>query len=233
MPALIGITCSWDNEEEKYSLSSAYADAVKVAGGIPVLLADYEKNEEMEGLLSFLDGLLLSGGKDVDPFYFGEEALTGCGEITPRRDAFEIVFTRRFLAAGLPVLGICRGAQLLNIAAGGGIYQDIAQLPGVLKHNQLAPAWAPTHNIKVESGTLMETIFQDRIIRVNSFHHQAIRDVAPGFIVSACSSDGIIEAIEGTAHGFALGVQFHPEEMWQKDALFLKLFNALVISSQK
>ena len=233
MPAVIGITCSWDNENEKHYLNSSYAGAVKAAGGLPVLLVDYEK-QEIQKLLGLLDGLLLSGGKDVDPVYFGEDMLPGCGEITPVRDAFEIEFTRLALNAGLPVLGICRGAQVLNIAAGGNIYQDlITQLPGRLKHHQLAPAWAPTHNIQVEAGTLLENILQIGVIRVNSFHHQAVRDVAPGFVVSARSPDGIIEAIESACAAFALGVQCHPEEMWEKDSRFLKLFRALIEAARK
>lgn len=233
MPAVIGITCSWDNENEKHYLNSSYAGAVKAAGGLPVLLVDYEQ-QEMQKLLDLLDGLLLSGGKDVDPVYFGEDTMPGCGEITPVRDAFEIEFTRLALNTGLPVLGICRGSQVLNIAAGGNIYQDlITQLPGHLKHYQFAPAWAPTHNIQVKASTLLEDILKTGMIRVNSFHHQAIREVASGFVVSARSSDGVIEAIENTCGAFALGVQCHPEEMWEKDPRFLNFFRALIEAARK
>lgn len=229
MPPVIGITCSWDDNNGRYYLNSLYARAITAAGGLPVLIPDCLGQDEIGELPSLIDGLLLTGGGDVDPEYFGEEPLPTCGEITPARDAFEIALVKIALAAGMPVLGICRGAQVLNIAAGGDIYQDIStQLKGCFKHNQKAPLWAPTHNIQIQPGTRLENIFQEKVIRVNSFHHQAIRNPAPGFIVCARASDGVVEAIESTQHRFALGVQCHPEGMWEKDTRFLKLFSALV-----
>jgi len=225
---VIGITCSWDNENQRHFLGSLYCEAVRVAGGLPVLLSNYEKEEEIAGLLGIIDGLLLSGGKDVDPFYFGEEAIPECGEITPLRDSFEIKLAKMAIKNQVPVLGICRGTQVLNISCGGTIYQDLnTQLTGCLKHYQQAPGWAATHKINIEKGTLLESIFQVPEIRVNSYHHQAVHDVAPGFIICAKSSDGVVEAIEGASGSFVLGLQCHPEEMWEKDFRFLKLFQAL------
>jgi len=227
MPPVIGITCSWDNESQRHFLGSLYTEAVRAAGGVPVLLANYEKEEEITKLLRMIDGLLLSGGKDVDPFYFGEETLPECGEITPSRDAFEIKLARMAIKGQIPVLGICRGAQVLNIAAGGTVYQDLnTQLAGCLKHYQQAPGWAATHRINIEKGSLLESIFQVLEIRVNSYHHQAVRDLAPGFNICARSSDGVVEAIEGAPGSFILGLQCHPEEMWEKDTRFLRLFQA-------
>lgn len=228
MLPVIGITCSWDNESQRHFLGSLYAEAVRAAGGVPVLLANYEKEEEFIKLLGMIDGLLLTGGKDVDPFYFGEETLPACGEITPMRDAFEIKLTRMAIKGQIPVLGICRGTQVLNIAAGGTIYQDLnTQLPGCLKHFQQAPGWAATHRIEIEKGSVLESILQVSEIRVNSYHHQAVRNLAPGFKISAKSSDGVVEAIEGAPDLFILGLQCHPEEMWEKDSRLLKLFQAL------
>jgi putative glutamine amidotransferase len=234
MPPVIGITCSWDNESERHFLGSPYVEAVRAAGGVPVLLANYEKEEEIAKLLEIIDGLLLSGGKDVDPFYFGEETLPQCGEITPLRDAFEIKLAGMAIKDNVPVLGICRGAQVLNIAAGGTIYQDInTQLAGCLKHYQQAPGWAAAHRINIEKGSLLEAALQCSEIRVNSYHHQAVRDAAPGFKICAKSSDGVVEAVEGPSGLFILGVQWHPEEMWEKEPLFLKLFQALTNSAVK
>ncbi|HAU32033.1 MAG TPA: peptidase C26 [Desulfotomaculum sp.] len=228
MPPVIGITCSWDDVSQRHFLGSLYCEAVRAAGGVPVLLANYEKEEEIAELLGIIDGLLLSGGKDVDPFYFGEETLPECGEITPLRDAFEIKLARMAIKGQIPVLGICRGAQVLNIAAGGNIYQDIkTQLTCCLKHYQQAPGWAATHRINIEKDSLLESILQVSEIMVNSYHHQAVRDVAPGFKISAKSSDGVVEAIEGASGSFILGLQCHPEEMWERDTRFLKLFQAL------
>ncbi|RKO66044.1 gamma-glutamyl-gamma-aminobutyrate hydrolase family protein [Desulfofundulus salinus] len=229
MLPVIGITCAWDEEKTRFFLSRFYTGAVEAAGGLPLLLPYTKREAGLNTWPELLDGLILSGGGDVDPVHFGEEPLPGCGEISPERDDFELSLARRALSLGLPVLGICRGAQVLNIAAGGDIYQDIvAQVPGCLKHQQRAPRWCATHGIMVEENTCLADIFGAGVMRVNSFHHQAVRRPAPGFIVSARSVDGIIEAIESTARGFALGVQWHPETMWERDGRFLGLFAALV-----
>lgn len=234
MAAIIGVTCSWDDDNEKYSVHSLYLKAVAAAGGIPLVVPDCAGENGLPELLRVLDGLLLTGGGDVDPAYFGEEPIPSCGEIAPLRDAFEVGLVRMALAANLPVLGICRGAQVLNIAAGGSIYQDInTQIKGCLKHSQQAPYWAATHNIEIREGTLLRSIFQEGVVRVNSFHHQAVRDPAPGFVVSALAGDGVVEAVESPSHRFVLGVQCHPEGMWEKDRRFLKLFVALVEACAK
>jgi len=226
---VIGITCNWDDSGGRYSLNSLYARAIAAAGGMPVLLPDCLDRAGQEQLPAFIGGLLLTGGGDVDPEYFGEEPMPPCGEIAPARDGFEIALVKIALAAGIPVLGICRGAQVLNIAAGGDIYQDIyTQRKGCLKHNQKAPRWAPTHCIQIQPDTRLERIFQEKSLRVNSFHHQAIRNPAPGFVVSACAADGVVEAVESTQHRFAVGLQCHPEGMWERDPRFLKPFAALV-----
>jgi len=233
LSAVIGVTCGWDEVRGRYYLSSLYVRAIVAAGGTPVLIPDCLGRDEIHRLVSLINGLLLTGGPDVDPVYFGEEPLPACGEITPARDALEVELVKASLAAGLPVFGICRGAQVLNIAAGGDLYQDInTQIKGSLQHNQRAPLWAPTHNIQIEPGTLLESIFQEKVVRVNTFHHQAIRNPAPGFIVCARSSDGVVEAIESINHRFVLGVQCHPEGMWEREPRFLRLFAALVKASK-
>lgn len=228
MRPLIGITCSFEEERRRYCLGEAYVQAVEEAGGLP-LPVPYTGAAGALPWLELIDGLILSGGGDVDPFYFGEEPLPGCGEVDPRRDAFELELARGALRRRLPILGICRGLQVLNIAAGGDIYQDIyRQVPGCLKHRQDAPRWAATHGVEVREGTRLARLLGTGSLRVNSFHHQAVRRVAPGLVVAACAPDGLIEALEGAGPDFVLGVQWHPETMWEKDRRFLALFVALV-----
>ena len=229
MTPVIALTCNHDPGNGLISLSRNYTRAVDAAGGLPVMLDVTGDEQKLKDILLLADALVLTGGGDVDPFFIGEEPLPGCGDIDPERDRFEISLTRLLLSAGLPVLGICRGMQVLNIAAGGDIHQDISsQQEDSIKHAQQAPRWHPTHHIKVAEGTVLAQITGGGNIRVNSFHHQAVRNIAPGFMVSAISADGVVEAIENPGLPFALGVQFHPETMWERDRLFLLLFDALV-----
>lgn len=235
MKPLIGVTCSWDEEKGRIFLSKMYLEAVRAAGGIPLPLDCTSGGDAMSGIAGVINGLILSGGPDVDPFFFGEDPVPACGEICPERDQFEIALARVALESGIPLLGICRGIQVMNIAAGGYICQDIgSQQPvGGIKHFQEAPRWHPTHGITVREGTVLASLLGPGPLRVNSFHHQAVRDVAPGFIVSARSADGVIEAIESPDLPFALGVQCHPETLWQKHPVFLKLFVSLVEAARQ
>ncbi len=234
MKPLIGITCSWDQEKGRIYLSEMYIEAVQAAGGIPLPLAYTGEGDSMAWITGVIGGLVFSGGPDVDPVFIGEDPVPACGEICPDRDAFEIALARAALASNIPILGICRGVQVMNIAAGGDIHQDIGSPPDGrrIKHFQEAPRWHPTHEITVQQGTVLESILGAGPVRVNSYHHQAVRRVAPGFIVSARSADGIIEAVESPARLFAVGVQCHPEAMWKRHPVFLKLFSSLVEASR-
>jgi putative glutamine amidotransferase len=231
---VIGITCLYENEQYQAWLPGYYFRAIERVGGVPVLLPPLDSEPAVARLVELVDGLILAGGGDIDPVYFGEEPLPVTGVIVPDRDRFEIALVQRALAAGRPVLGICRGMQLLNIAAGGNIYQDVSMAGARIKHFQEAPRWHPTHEVQVRSGTLLARIVGDGGLRVNSFHHQAVRRLAPGLCVSALAGDGIVEAVEsveavkGTWDSFVLGVQFHPESMWERHPIFLDLFAALV-----
>ena len=211
----IGITCGIAGERDPLALDRDYVDAVAQAGGTPLVIPPGLPEEALGEILEGLDGLLLSGGPDVDPAHFGEEPLPGMGRIDPARDAAELFLARLGLEAGMPILGICRGAQVLNIAAGGDIFQDLpSQVEGVLKHvQQPTPMSYPTHGIRIEPGSLLALATGRESLRVNTWHHQAVRRAAPGFAVSATAPDGVVEAVEKPGAPFVLGLQFHPESM--------------------
>lgn len=225
MKPIIGITPNYANDSGLYSLHRDYVDAVESAGGRSVLLLP-SAAPEPPSLPDFLDGILFSGGGDIDPLLFGEEPLRECGEIFPQRDRFELRLCRLALEKGLPLLGICRGMQVMNIAAGGSIYQDIlAQTGSTLKHSQQAPRTHATHSVLPEENSLLAAIWSKKRIAVNSFHHQAVARLGEGFSVAARSPDGTVEAIQRRDVPFALGVQWHPEAMKNEEqALLLSAF---------
>ncbi len=228
MIPIIGITCHQDEGKNVLSLNEAYIHAVEKCGGVPLLLPYVHTGEAIRRHCEIMDGLILAGGVDVDPQYFGEQPV-GTGEITPERDRYEISLVREFLALDKPVLAICRGVQILNICAGGDIYQDIyLQAEEVIKHVQQAPRWYPTHSVRLKEGSRLDKIFGQTTIKVNSFHHQASRKMAPGFEACAWSQDGIIEAVESLKHRFVVGVQWHPEQMALRSQEQLELFREFI-----
>lgn len=175
------------------------------------------------------DGLLLPGGGDMDPKFYGQARIPACGEPNLLRDAAEPLLLRAFLAADKPVLGICRGIQVMNAVLGGDLYQDIKPFEH-LPHND---HWAKVHTITVRRGTLLSRILGQDTVLVNSQHHQAVDRVAPGFTLAALSEDGIVEAIEKPDAGFCLGVQWHPEWLSDADPAMQGLFDAFVNACSK
>jgi putative glutamine amidotransferase len=215
-----------------------YLEAVEAAGGEPVALLPGAP-ESAESLVEGLDGLLLSGGKDIDPPLYGQPLQDGLGvELEPLRDALEVPLARRALERDLPVLGICRGVQVMNVAAGGTLHQDVT-LVGLARgsHNQrtatpVPPEDAAVHEVAIEPGSRLARIFESTRMGVNSFHHQVIDRPAPRFAIVARSveprGDGVIEAVEVAGRSFAIGVQWHPERMWRRVPACARLFTALV-----
>ena len=175
------------------------------------------------------DGLLLPGGGDMDPKFYGQERIPACGEPNLLRDAAEPLLLRAFLAADKPVLGICRGIQVMNAVLGGDLYQDIKPFEH-LPHNG---HWAKVHTVTVRRGTLLSRILGQDTVLVNSQHHQAVDRVAPGFTLAALSEDGIVEAIEKPDARFCLGVQWHPEWLSDADPSMQGLFDAFVNACSK
>ena len=233
---LIGITPGYAGDRDRIYTAQGYVEGVNNAGGLAVLLPLKIGQEMLEEVLDRFDGFLLAGGADIDARYFGEENLKFNGEISPYRDVLEIKLAKAAIDCGKPLLAICRGIQVLNAALGGTLYQDIhSQIKDrqLLKHWQEAPDWYPVHDVSLDRDTKLWSCFRKESLGVNSFHHQAVKDTGKGLKVTAISSDGIIEALEHESHRFAVGVQWHPELMWQEDREYLKLFEALVNSAKE
>jgi putative glutamine amidotransferase len=234
MKPLIGIPTRTqvDGDLTRYSALATYTRALDLAGGAPVLIPLNLNEDTLGAIFARLDGLLLQGGVDVHPREYGEEVAPYCGEIDPARDATELRLTRWALQQHLPILAICRGIQLLNVAAGGSLYQDIAtQVPNALPHPHVQgnPYAFRAHAISIEPDSHLARALGTTHLEVNSLHHQAIKHLAPGFRITARAPDGIIEGIEANhAHHFALAVQFHPEWMIDDDPRMLGIFHAFV-----
>ena len=237
-PPLIGITCATvetSQQPTRLCQNQSYLDAVVRAGAAPLLIPHLTSEGLLRAVYRVLDGLLLPGGGDVDPARFGEARHDKCGVACHERDETELNLARWAVDDGKPLLAICRGIQVLNVALGGSLYQDIeAQAPGANKHD-----WHPdhprdylAHTVAVRPQTLLAHVVSVATLPVNSMHHQAIKEVAPRLIVTARAPDQIIEAVEAMGHPFALGVQWHPEELATGDVRAQRLFDAFVEASQ-
>lgn len=204
MKPVIGISMQYHPELPRYDMSAEYAEAVAAVGGIPLLLPELEE-EKVAQMLQLCQGVIFSGGEDVNPACYGREKEPLCGRVADRRDAAELMLFRLVMERELPVLGICRGVQMLNVALGGTLIQDI---PG---HRDT------THEIRVERESMLHTVTGD-CCRVNSYHHQIIEKPGKGLRVIARNEEGGIEAVELPGHPFFLGVQWHPERSFVREA---------------
>ncbi|AEH50326.1 gamma-glutamyl-gamma-aminobutyrate hydrolase family protein [Pseudothermotoga thermarum] len=224
---VVAITCS--QVEGAARLPEDYFRAIEKANGVPFIVPAISSFDGLEKISELADAILFSGGVDVDPLQYGEEPAKELGEITPERDFTEINLCQMFFKKKKPIFGICRGIQLINVALGGKLYQDINHMPKVLKHYQQAPSWYGTHKVFIDEDSWLFEIFKNREILVNSFHHQAIKEVAPVLKVVARASDGIIEAVESKDKDFFIvGVQWHPERMFQRNEQQFRLFETFV-----
>ncbi|HBG01819.1 MAG TPA: peptidase C26 [Firmicutes bacterium] len=226
---IIGLLCGHQSENpDRYFVNSAYIKSVIGAGGVPILIP-YQPKVQILQILDGLDGLIVPGGVDVDPNRYGENPIVECGEIDPHWDELDLWATGYALERDLAVLGICRGCQVLNVALGGTLVQDIpAQIKNPIKHAQKAPRWYATHDITVQSASLLGSICENGLQKVNSFHHQSIAKAGKGLRIVATAPDGIVEAVEGTEHRFVLGVQWHPELMVDHYPVASRIFERFV-----
>lgn len=231
MRPLIGVTSAMEIDGASFTVNSDNINAIKRAGGLPIILPNLLGKEEIEQYAEKIDGLYLTGGSDIDPILFGEEPHPNLGTVVPHRDIFERDLINKILQLNKPILGVCRGCQILNIAVGGEMYQDIyAQIDDeLLQHAQQAPKEHGSHFVNVLMGSLLHRLTGQEKLQVNSRHHQANRLVIDTFQISGKASDGIIEAIESKEHPFVLGLQWHPENMAAaNDQQSLKIFEGFI-----
>ncbi|MDF0645733.1 MAG: gamma-glutamyl-gamma-aminobutyrate hydrolase family protein [Nitrospira sp.] len=243
MKPLIGVTPDfnagdrkdWGGREPTYFLRARYVRAVEELGGIPIVLPLATDRDARRRLLTSIHGLLLTGsGPDLPPGLYGERQRYTFDLVSQRRSTFELEMVRMAQAADLPVLGICGGMQTMNVALGGSLFQDIAsQVEEALKHRQAARATRLSHAVRVTQHSLLRRILRAATVRVNSSHHQSVRDVAPSLVASAVAPDGIVEAIESRQHHFFLGVQWHPEFLFDRHRPHRRLFEAFLRAAQR
>lgn len=223
MKPIIGISADYNSETGKHCLGEGYVASVRQAGGSVIILPPGNNEALIQEYLEICHGIIFSGGGDIDPVFWNESPSCHLGEINPRRDSFELALARRAMERDLPVLGICRGCQLLNVAAGGTLIQHLVS---GFCHDQKAPRHYPVHAIVIEPETILGRIIGQREIRVNSFHHQAVGLLGQDFIVTARAADGTVEGIESRTHRFTIGLQWHPETM--NDPITQRIFYRLV-----
>ena len=226
---VIGLTGNF--QDGNCMLAEGYYQSILKAGGTPFIIPCYDDADALINTLEKLDGILLTGGADINPLFFGEEPVKELHGINPRRDRQELLLTRLAADRQIPILGICRGIQTMNAAFGGPLYQDIhSQMEGTrIKHSQELDRSYASHTVTIEKDTLLHNLFKADTIAVNSFHHQAVKEAAPGFRICARATDGVIEAMESTEYKSMLGVQWHPECFILKgDECMMPIFHWLI-----
>ncbi|MFN8392560.1 MAG: gamma-glutamyl-gamma-aminobutyrate hydrolase family protein [Bdellovibrionota bacterium] len=238
----IAVACwlTHDDEEQLFvnGVFDSYLRALEAAGGIPLIIPVTSSSETRMALLSLADGLMLTGGGDIDPSLFNEAPHRKLGKTTRERDLLEIELTKAAWDRSLPIFGICRGVQILNVALGGTLFQDLGtQRPGGLEHanHDDPPAWtALRHEMQLVPDSRLARLFRSEKIRVNSLHHQAPNQIAPGLRVTGLAEDGVVEALEALDERYAVGVQCHPEMLWESaDPRWLEVYRDFIDACRK
>ena len=230
----ICISANWDTEKRRVNMPNDYITAVIRAGGLPLLCPLTDDEAVWKAMIDKCDGIIFPGGEDIHPREFGEEVLPACGQIVPERDAQELYTYHYLLATGKPFLAICRGIQLVNVAHGGTLYQDISsQCISDVDHARYQVSVGPVHQVEIQAGTLLSDILGQKTAPVNSRHHQNVKDLGKGLRVNAVSQDGLIEGLE-LENGYpGIAVQWHPENLAPAFPAMQRLFDWLVREAEK
>jgi putative glutamine amidotransferase len=223
---------------ESWVMNQRYSRAVAAAGGLPVMIPLLDEEDTLRALYDRLDGLLLPGGVDLDPATYGEAPLATSGRLDPARDRVELAFARWAIEEGKPLFGLCRGLQIVNVALGGTLYQDIAtQWSEAIKHDYFPTAGYPrdhlAHRVTVASGSRLDALVGTAPLKVNSMHHQGVKDLAPDLVPTAVAPDGLIEAVESPGSPFLIGVQWHPESLTERDPRMHRLVAGFVEAASR
>jgi len=233
---LIGLTtyrktAAQTNPVALYALMPSYVEAVIAAGGVPVMIPLGLDEIGLRTLLARLDGLLLTGGGDIAGEHYGSTNPGFIFDVDADRDRVELFLAREAVAGDKPLLAICRGHQILNVALGGSLYEDVLRLmPSAIKHDYWGeyPRTFLSHDVVVDEGTTLARCLGQTAVRVNSLHHQGLRDLAPDLVAVAHAPDGLVEAVEAPGRRYAIGVQWHPENLIHVAPPMLSLFRGLV-----
>ena len=229
MKPVVGVMPLWDDEKENIRMLPEYMDGISHAGGVSFIFPFTEDKKDIRQLAERCDGFLFTGGPDIAPEYYHEEAPEGLVEVCPKRDALECMVFEAAMELDKPVLGICRGIQVINVFLGGSLYQDLpTQHPSETIHRQPPPYDRPVHDVILEEDTPLYRCFGASRVPVNSHHHQAIRSLAPGLKAMAYSPDGLIEAVYMPEKRFLWAVQWHPERLYKTDPYSRELFLAFI-----
>jgi putative glutamine amidotransferase len=227
MRPVIGVTLGDGDAPGVHAVRQDYVRSVEQSGSVPVVLPAVSP-DDVPALLDRLDGVLLSGGVDVDPALYGQEPHPRLGRVNRRRDLFELALVREAVRRDVPILAICRGHQVLNVATGGTLVQDIASLvEGHADHDGRGPRWRRAHPVEVTAPSRLREILGPDAVAVNSIHHQAVDRVGEDLVVTArCPADGVVEGLERPSSRFVVAVQWHPESFWNRADSFQRLFDA-------
>lgn len=226
---MIGLTPLVDDARDSYWMLRGYMDALMQAGAIPMMLPLTDDDESIERIADTMDGFIITGGPDIDPVLYGCEMIPECGELVPARDALEGKLIRAVLKRGKPLMGICRGLQMINTVLGGTLYQDLpSQHPSQVSHRMTPPYDRVWHEVELVDGTPLQKLLGGPVIGINSCHHQAIEKLAEGLEPMAWSPDGLVEAVYMPGHKFLWATQWHPEFSYKVNSDSVAIFKAFV-----
>lgn len=233
MKPVIGITPLYDEEKKSIWMLPGYMEAIRNAGGVPVILPLYHSEEGLDTAYSLCHGFLFTGGQDINPVRYGEARSEACGICNEEKDDLETKIFRRAYKEDKPILGICRGLQLINVELGGSLYQDLPsqyQNPGTscLEHCRKPSENRIAHKVRIEYASALYQLLSTEEIEVNSYHHQGIKSLGRDLEIMAAASDGLIEAIRCESRSFIWGIQWHPEFLYMSDAFSRSIFMAFM-----